>query len=273
MAWWAVLVGVVAFAVLIFTLICTGDRSPLSSKAKKHKRSRKQKCSAPATKLTSPGTKRSLLAFKHCISCNLKITVTDIHNTCLTCLGMKHPMFRCTQCLSLKWKAFRARFLRQYLWYILYKGDKHNNAKPPSARISTKLLAQNIIERQGKEEYTDSMKNVSDAFKKANSQIQTPEDLSSSFSPLEEGEGAAVDSSSSSESNTPRSQSVAVEVHVTDNASVSSPAYTKDETVVQMEGEAASAQSTSVDTGCGVTVHSLALETQAQTPMEYGLLS
>ncbi len=35
-----------------------------------------------------------------------------------------------------------------------------------------------------------------------------------------------------------------------------------------MEEEAASAQSTSVDTGCGITVRSLALETQAQTPMD-----
>ena len=65
--------------------------------------------------------------------------------------------------------------------------------------------------------------------KKANSHIQTPEDLSSSFSPLEEsldtqseGEGATVDSSSSTESNTLCSQSVAADVHAPDNAFVSS---------------------------------------------------
>ncbi len=119
----------------------------------------KRKRSATATKLKSPGTKRSLLAFKRCTSCNLKITVTDTHDNFLTCLGMKHPMFRCTQCLALKWKASRAHFLCQRLWYVLYKGDKESNTKPPSARIiSTKLIAQNIIELQGKDEYTDSMK-------------------------------------------------------------------------------------------------------------------
>ncbi len=119
------------------------------------------------------------------------------------------------------------------------------------------------------------MKNVSDAYKKANSQIQTPEDLSSSFSPLEdsldtqsEGEGATVDSSFSTESNAPRSQSVMADVHAPDVASVSSPLHRKDDVVVQMEEEAASDQSTSTDMSWGITIRSQTLETQAHKPMD-----
>ena len=95
--------GVAVFAVLIFALFCMGDHSPLVSKSKKHKKSKKRKRSATATKLAR--NKRPLQAFKCCTSCNLKITVTDTHDTWLICLGMKHAMFRCTHCLALKWKA------------------------------------------------------------------------------------------------------------------------------------------------------------------------
>ncbi len=60
--WWPVLVGVAVFAVLIFALFFTGDRSLLVSKSKKHKKSKR---SATATKLA--GNKISLLAFKRCL--------------------------------------------------------------------------------------------------------------------------------------------------------------------------------------------------------------
>ncbi len=47
-------------------------------------------------------------------------------------------------------------------------------------------FAQNIIELQGKEEYTGSMNDTAQSYKNTNSQVQTPEDLSSSLSILED---------------------------------------------------------------------------------------
>ncbi len=76
-------------------------------------------------------------------------------------------------------------------------------------------------------------------------------------------EGAAVNSSSSSESNPPCSQSVTATVHVSANASFSRPSHMKDDTAVQIEGEAGLAQLTSAGPSCGIIVHSQTLETQA----------
>ncbi len=54
---------------------------PKKPNRRKHRKSKHRNCSDTTTKPTSPRTKRSLLAFKFCITCNLKITVTDTHES------------------------------------------------------------------------------------------------------------------------------------------------------------------------------------------------
>ena len=85
---------------------------------------------------------------KRCGNCCFKIAVTPpththIHHLCLACVcvcvgGGGHPMFDCVQYLTLLWKAHRASFLRQYLWAVLYMGNK-DKKKHPLVQVSIRI--------------------------------------------------------------------------------------------------------------------------------------
>ena len=152
--WWPVVGGVAFLAVLVLFAVFTGDRSS-PSKQHKQKRKKSRKRSRIPPKTTSHGLKRrSLIAFKRCQECRHKIAITDTHDLCLASLGRGHPMLNCRQCLAFTWKAFRARFLHQFLWISVTRDDKGaSNAGHPSARMSTRTLSDGIIELEGKEQY------------------------------------------------------------------------------------------------------------------------
>ncbi len=87
--------------------------------------------------------------FKRCFKCQLKICIANTHDLCLTCLGREHPMYECTRCLAIKLKVYRARFLRQFLWAVLFAGNKEKNVYPPMPLLSTRQLSQYLIDLQG----------------------------------------------------------------------------------------------------------------------------
>ena len=134
--WWPVVGGVAFLVVLVWVVIFTGDHSP-PSKPHKQKRKKSRKCSRSPPKTTSHGLKRhSLVAFRRCQECRLKISITDTHDLCLACLGRGHPMLICRECLAFTWKAFRARFLCQFLWISVTRDEKGQSTPPPPPPFS-----------------------------------------------------------------------------------------------------------------------------------------
>ncbi len=61
---------------------------------------------APPPLPLSPLPKYLSRGFKRCDKCHYKISATDPHTECLSYLAQNNPMFSCTQCLSLSWKAY-----------------------------------------------------------------------------------------------------------------------------------------------------------------------
>ncbi len=201
--------------------------------------------------------------------------------------GLDHPMFRCTPCLALKWKAYRTRFLHQFLWVILYGENKEKNKFPPSVRISTRLLTENIIELQGKEEYTVMMNDASQSYKNTNSQVQIPLDLSSSLSVLEDssntqsvkgggGEGGAgscpLFESSSTEKSPSHDQTdqASVTMNISSRGQHFSPDRQKNDMVIQMDREAQeTAQAIGLDRRCDINVHSESLRYRSKSLQTY----
>ncbi len=187
--WWSGAGGVAFLAVLVSVIVLTGNRSPSKTHKQKLKKSRKRSCSRSRSppKTTSHGLKRRTLnAFKRCQECRRKISVKDTHDLCLACLGRGHPMLNCRQCMVFTWKAFRGRFLRQFLWISGTRDDKTKDPGPPSARMSSKVLSDGIIELKGREQYLCLMADASQCYKQANSQSSAPLDISPSLSALEE---------------------------------------------------------------------------------------
>ena len=141
--WWPV-VGAVAFlAVLVLVIVFTGDKGSPTSKTHKQKRKKSRKRSRSPPRTTGHVLKRRQLnVFKCCQEYRLKISVVDMHNLCLACFGRSHPMLNCRQCMAFTWKAFRGRFLRQFLWISVTRDEKSKNPGTPSARISTSFSRQ-----------------------------------------------------------------------------------------------------------------------------------
>ncbi len=140
--------------------------------------------------------------------------------------------------------------------------------------MPTKVLADAIIDLEGKEQYIDLVPDASQFYKEANSQSSAPLDVSSSLSALEEslsslaeGEGGNSNSSSAMEALSSQSQPVKTTaiVHVYNPTQVSSPAHQK-ETVIQMDTDEAqgASSSTGKGMGCDVNVRSENPELQAE---------
>ncbi len=86
-------------------------------------------------------------------------------------------MYDCVRCLSIRWKTYRSRFLRQYLWVLLFTNEKEK--RPPSARLSTRVMSKYLIEAQGREDYDKMLGSASKAYREANNRSQVALDPSS----------------------------------------------------------------------------------------------
>ncbi len=86
-------------------------------------------------------------------------------------------MYDCVRCLSMRWKSYRSRFLRQYVWVLLFTSEKEK--RPPSARLSTKVMSKYLIDAQGREEHDKMIGSASTAYKEANNRSQVSLDPSS----------------------------------------------------------------------------------------------
>ena len=165
---WPVVGGIAFLAILVLVIVFTGDHSPPSKTQKqKLKKSKKHSHSRSPPKTTSQGCKERLLnAFKRCQECRCKIAITDTHDLCLACLGRGHPMLNCRQCMAFTWKAFRARFLWQFLWMSVTRDEKKDPG-PPSAVMSTTIVSKAITDLEGKEQYQGLMADAAQCYKKA----------------------------------------------------------------------------------------------------------
>ncbi len=173
---WPALVAVgVAFA-FILVLVCMPGDSPHQKSKSKHKKTKRKRSPTPPRSTPSPKRKSSQ-AFKRCAKCRLRITISDSHDHCFACLGMEHPIYDCVNWLAMRWKTYRSRFLRQYLWVLLFTAKKEKC--PPSARLSMKVMSEYLIEIQGCEEYDKMIGNASKAYKEANNRSQVSLDPSS----------------------------------------------------------------------------------------------
>ncbi len=143
----AVVIGV-SFAFILF-LVFMAANSPRHKSKAKNKKTKRKRSPTPPSSIPIP-KRKSTQAFKRCTKCRVRITVSDSHDYCFACLGMEHPMYDCVRCLSMRWKTYRSRFLRQYLWVLLFTTEKEK--RPPSARLSTKVMSKYLIEAQGRED-------------------------------------------------------------------------------------------------------------------------
>ena len=137
-------------------------------------------------------------------------------------------MLNCRQCMAFTWKTFRGRFLRQFLWIGVTREDKGKTKDPgpPSAGVSTSILAKAIADIEGEEQYQGLMSDTAQCYKRVNSQASAPLDISSSLSALEEsasslteGEGGEANSSSAIDESSSWRQSTqtTADVHNADN--------------------------------------------------------
>ncbi len=126
-------------------------------------------------------------------------------------------MLNCRQCMAFTWKTFRGRFLRLFLRISVTKHDKakSNDSGPPSARVSTSILAKAIVDLEGQEQHQGLTSDVIQCYKQVNSQALAPLDFSSPLSPLEEsasslaeGQGGEVNSSSLTEDSSSQRKSI-----------------------------------------------------------------
>ncbi len=170
----AVAIGV-AFA-FILSLVFMAANSPRHKSKVKNKKAKRKRSPTPPSSIPIP-KRKSTQAFKRCTKCHVRITVSDSHDHCFACLGMEHPMYDCVRCLSMRWKTYRSRFLRQYLWVLLFTNEKEK--RPPSARLSTRIMSKYLIEAQGREDYDKMIGNASKAYKEANNRSQVSLDPSS----------------------------------------------------------------------------------------------
>ncbi len=136
--------------------------SPRHKSKAKNKKTKQKRSPTPPHSTPSPKCKSSQ-AFKRCNKCCLGITISDSHDSCFACLGMEHPMYDCTRCLAMRWKTYRSHFLRQYLWVLLFTSEKEK--RPPSARLSMKVMSKYLIDVQGREEYDKMIGNASKVYK------------------------------------------------------------------------------------------------------------
>ncbi len=256
--WWSV-VGAVAFlAVLVFVIIFTRDKGSPTSKTHKQKRKKSKKRSRSPPRNTGHVLKRRPLnVFKCCQECRHKITVVDMHNLCLACLGRSHAKLNCRQCMAFTWKAFRGRFVWQFLWISVTRDEKSKNPGPLSARMSSRVLADNTIHLEGKEQYLGLIAEAAAYYKKANAQASAPLDTSSSLSALEEsifsssdGEGGETIPQSNIKESSSKGKSlqntsstrVSDPTHVSDPSQASNPTRQEEQMVVQMDTDDADKQ-------------------------------
>ncbi len=127
-------------------------------------------------------------------------------------------MYDCIRCLSMRRKTYRSRFLRQYLWVLLFSNEKEK--RPPSARLSTKIMSEYLIEAQGREDYDKMIGNASKAYKEANNRSQVSLDPSS--------ESLQEDTSSDSQSE---------EKSANQSSSTKDPSRASSHTIVQVHDE------------------------------------
>ncbi len=160
-------------------------------------------------------------------------------------------MLNCRQCVAFTWKAFRGRFLHQFLWISVTRDDKNTDPSPPSACMSTTVLSNGIIELECKEQYQGLMADAAQCYKKVNLQDLAPLDVSSSLSALEESpnsssEGEECEATSFSAIEESSSQRKPVQTMATvlnvDSSQVSSQTHQKEQTVIQMETDEANGQ-------------------------------
>ncbi len=184
----------------VFTLVIT-----IVLLLDKCKRKRSSKSPPPPARDVSPSqssdheskTKNPFTSgFKPCSTCNLKMSLTDRHSQCFTCLTEKHRMYQCDLCFAFSWKAYRARFLRQLLWGLGLLQD--SNMAPPPSKFTPKMLVTSILKLITQEELDQYLLDASTTYKSfAPSASDVPADLSASVSLLEDSPD--VDSSSEEE--------------------------------------------------------------------------
>ncbi len=172
-AWPAFVAVGVAFVFILILVLMAGD-SPRQKSKSKHKKTKRKR--SPTHTTYNPKRKSSQV-FKRCAKCHVRITISDSHDHCFACLWMEHPMYDCVNCLAMRWKSYRTRYLRQYLWVVLFTVEKEK--RPPSARLSTTKMSEYLISVQGNEEYDKMMSSASKAYKEANYRSQVSIDPSS----------------------------------------------------------------------------------------------
>ena len=104
-------------------------------------------------------------------------------------------MLNSSQCMAFTWKTFRSRFLRQFLWVGATREDKGKTKDPgpPSAGVSTSILAKAIADIEGEEQYQGLMSDTAQCYKRVNSQASAPLDVTSSLSAQEESASSSTE--------------------------------------------------------------------------------